>query len=145
MLGIKIKIEEQENMVKMTKVMSRFDENKKITETFKSFDVLIEKEDIESFNTRFMEIVPSLFNSVFGSGFPRSMDEYYRYLYYYDNKEKTNIDNRDFTEEGWIRFFQHNSFKKLQKHVHESFNNDIKKINKELPNWFVRFLGMIEW
>jgi hypothetical protein len=144
MSGLNVKIEESEKMAKIVTVMIKLDfmEKKEIVETFQYLQKLIENEDIETFNKEFTTKVEPLFNSSFGSGFVRSYDEYYKYLYYYENKNKKNSDNRDFTEDGWRRFFQHHSFKNLQKHVKETFNNDIKKINKELPQWFVRFLGM---
>jgi hypothetical protein len=145
MLTLKVKIEEPEKMKALTKVMISFYENKKVVEEFQSLEKLIENENLATFNTQFIEKVQTLFDSVFGTGFPRSNIEYYQYLDYYDSKNKQNIDNRAFTEEGWNRFFQHYSFKNLQKHVRENFNNDIKKINKELPKWFVCFLGMVEW
>ncbi len=145
MFGLNIKIEDPEKMRELTKVMVSFKENKKIVTEFQSLEKLIEKDTLTTFNTQFMENIPKLVDSVFGSGFPRSNIEYYKYLHYYDNKNKENGDNRDFTEEGWTRFFQHYSFKNLQKHVREFFNNDIKKINQDLPKWFVCFLGMVEW
>ncbi len=145
MFSLRIKIEEPEKMRNLTKVMSNFTANQKIVDMFLSFDKLIENDKLATFDYQFMETAPKLLDSVFGSGFPRSNDEYYRYLDYYDNKNKQNTDNRDFTEDGWTRFFQHHTFKNLQNHVREKFNNDIKKINQELPKWFVCFLGMVEW
>ncbi len=136
MLGLNVKIEEPEKMKKFVTIMIDFKEKKEIVEAFQT----IEQEDKE-----FPGKGQSLFNSSFGSGFARSYDEYYKYLSYYETQNRQNINNRDFTEDGWTRFFQHHSFKNLQKHVKESFNNDIKKINQELPSWFVRFLGMVEW
>ena len=123
MFSLKVKIEEPEKMKTFSKIMISFNENKKVIETFKSETAQCND------NTQFIEKVQTLFDSVFGSGFPRSNIEYYQYLDYYDSKNKQNSDNRDFTEEGWVRFFQHYSFKNLQKHVREFFNNDIKKIN----------------
>jgi hypothetical protein len=142
MLTLKVKIEEPEKMKALNKVMISFNENKKVVEEFQSLEKLNENGNLATFNTQFIEKVQKLFDYVFGSGFPRSNDEYYKYLHYYETKNKQNSDNRDFTEEGWTRFFQHHSFKNLQKHIRENFNHDIKKINQDLPKWFVCFLGM---
>ena len=130
-----IKIEEHEKMKEFIKVMLNFTENKKIVEAFQLFEKQIEKDTVSSLNTEFIMKIQELFNSVFGSGFHRNNDEYYRYLNYYNSQNKETINNDIFTEDGWIHFFQHYIFKNLQKHISKSFNNDIKKINKDLPKW----------
>lgn len=140
MIGLKVKIEEPPKMKEFIKVMIGFSEKPKIVEAFETF----EKESMSSLNNDFIETVSKLFNSAFGSGFPRNNDEYYQYLYYYESKNKQNSDNRSLTQDGWSRFFQHHSFKNLQKHVKELFNNDMQKINQDLPQWFVCFLGMVK-